>query len=216
MAEKKFKYDFSNRDGMLEKLRAYATSSDDDSCYFKEKIKQELLHCPELLYALHDTNLESELFDEDGNLNIDENGDPLGEWDRYFGDTGSIRPYIFVPETQDHVRSYVCYQVKFSEVPKFNTIEKYGLIKFTIYVRGSDGIDADTGIPRHDLIASIIREKFNWSNVFGIQCHLIDRSEGITDTNYISHTLTFQTTNLNSIVKTIGGKTQVINRGVRT
>lgn len=46
-------------------------------------------------------------------------------------------------------------------------------------------MDKLTGIPRHDLIASIIRERFNWSNIFGMQTHLISSRESTTDNNYI-------------------------------
>ena len=78
-------YDFSTKDEMLEKLQGYAINPDDDNIRIKNQIYDILLHCPELLYALHNEELESELFDENGNLNIDENGEPLGQWDLYFG-----------------------------------------------------------------------------------------------------------------------------------
>ena len=81
-----YKYDFATRDSMLEKLRAYATNPDDDTIRIKSKIKDMFMHCPELLYALDAKEYEDQLFDEDGNLNIDENGEPLGEWDSYFGE----------------------------------------------------------------------------------------------------------------------------------
>ena len=70
-----------------------------------------------------------------------------------------------------------------------------------------------TGIPRHDLIASIIRERFNWSNIFGTQTHLISSKENITDNNYLVRTLIFQTTDTNSITYTpLGEKTMSINK----
>lgn len=56
-------FEIKNKSEMLSKLRAYATSPDDDNIRIKEKIKQTLLNCPELLYALHNKELEGELFD---------------------------------------------------------------------------------------------------------------------------------------------------------
>ena len=53
---------------LLNKLRAYANTPDDDNIKYKNIIKNALLNCPELLYSLHDEELESELFDDDGNL----------------------------------------------------------------------------------------------------------------------------------------------------
>lgn len=216
MAEsKKYTYDFSNKDDMLKKIIGYAESPDDDVVRFKEIIRNSFLHCPELLYSLHEKDLVCELFDDDGNLNVDENGEPTGEWDRYLGENANIRPYLFVPETQTEVRHYICYQVSFDEMPRYNSIEKYGLVTFTIFVNGKDSIDESTGIPRHDLISSIIREKINWSNLFGTQCSIVSNKESTTDNNFIVRTLVFQITNLNGILKTLNGNTKVVNNTVR-
>ena len=56
---------------LLDKLRAYADNPDDDNIRYKEKIHDALLSNAELLYALNNEELESELFDEDNNLLID-------------------------------------------------------------------------------------------------------------------------------------------------
>ena len=208
MAELKTKKD------LLTKLRAYADNPDDDNIKYKNIIRKTLLKCPELLYALNNKELESELFDKDGNLLIDEDtGELLGEVDRYFGDNSNIRPSLFIPDTQTTVNSYVCYQVMFDEMPRYNNVQKYTTITFNIFVNGKDRTDRLTGIPRHDLIASIIREKFNWSNIFGMQTHLISSKESITDDNYLVRTLIFQTTDTNSITYTpLGEKPLSINK----
>lgn len=209
--------ELKTRDDLLNKLRGYATY-DDEGVKYKEKIRQNLLKCPELLYALHEEELESELFykneDEELVLNIDEEtGELLGEVDKYFGESSNIRPYLFIPETQASVKNYVCYQVVFDELPRYNDIQKYTQIIFTIFVNGKDREDKLTGIPRHDLIASIIRERFNWSNIFGMQTHIISSKESITDNNFLVRTLVFQVTDTNGITNTpFNGKTSIINR----
>ena len=212
------------KEDLLNKLRAYATTPDDETTQYKEKIKQALMKSPELLYALHEEELEEELFieteDEDGNkitvLNIDEEtGELLDEVDRYFGESSNIRPYLYIPETQTTVRHYVCYQVMFDELPRYNDTQKYTQITFTIFVNGKDGEDESTGLPRHDLIASIIREKFNWSNIFGMQTHIISSKESTTDSNYLVRTLVFQLVDTNGIVETNGKNTSIINYNVR-
>ena len=48
------------KNDLLNKLRAYASTPDDETIQYKEKIKQTLLKCPELLYALHEEELEEE------------------------------------------------------------------------------------------------------------------------------------------------------------
>ena len=204
----------TTKEELLNKLRAYADTPDDDNIRYKEKIHDALLSNAELLYALNNEELESELFGEDNNLLIDEEtGELLGEVDRYFGDNSNIRPYLFIPDTQTDVKHYVCYQVAFDELPRYPNIQKYTEITFNIFVNGKDRTDKLTGIPRHDLIASIIREKFNWSNIFGMQTHLISSKESITDNNYLVRTLIFQITDVNSITYTqLGEKASYINK----
>ena len=201
------------KEDLLNKLRAYADNPDDDNIRYKEKIHDALLNNAELLYALNNEELESELFDEDNNLLIDEEtGELLGEVDRYFGDNSNIRPYLFIPDTQTDVKHYVCYQVAFDELPRYSNIQKYTEITFNIFVNGKDRTDKLTGIPRHDLIASIIRERFNWSSIFGMQTHLISSKESVTDNNYLVRTLVFQVLDLNGIVNTpYGDETYIRN-----
>ena len=202
----------TTKEELLNKLRAYADTPDDDNIRYKEKIHDALLNNAELLYALNNEELESELFDGD-KLNIDkETGELLGEVDRYFGDNSNIRPYLFIPDTQTDVKHYVCYQVSFDELPRYSNIQKYTEITFNIFVNGKDRTDKLTGIPRHDLIASIIREKFNWSSIFGMQTHLISSKESVTDNNYLVRTLIFQVLDLNGIVNTpYGDETYIRN-----
>ena len=204
--------ELQTKEELLNKLRAYADNPDDDNIRYKEKIHDALLNNAELLYALNNEELESELFD--GNeLNIDkETGELLGEVDRYFGDNSNIRPYLFIPDTQTDVKHYVCYQVAFDELPRYSNIQKYTEITFNIFVNGKDRTDKLTGIPRHDLIASIIRERFNWSSIFGMQTHLISSKESVTDSNYLVRTLVFQVLDLNGIVNTpYGDETYIRN-----
>ena len=208
------------KNDLLNKLRAYKTTPDDENIQYKKKIEKALMLNPCLLYALNDKKLESELFDKNGNINWEWNEDtkqyePLGEWDRYFGSDSLIRPFLFIPDTQTEVKHYICYQVSFDEMPRYQDTLKYTNVTFTIFVHGNDRNDKLTGIPRHDLIASIIRERFNWSNIFGMQTHLISSKESTTDNNYIVRTLVFQVVDTNGIHKTTDGITSVNNYQLR-
>lgn len=209
------------KNDLLNKLRAYRTTPDDDVILYKQKIKNALLSNPYLLYALNDKKLESELFDKNGNINWEWNEDtkqyePLGEWDRYFGSDSLIRPFLFIPDTQTTVKCYMCYQVGFRDTIKYQSGLKETQVTFNIFVHGDDRMDKLTGIPRHDLIASIIRERFAWSNIFGMQTYLVQNYESTTDTNYITRTLIFQLTDLNSSVHTpYGGQSQMTNFQLR-
>lgn len=230
---------FNTKGDILKKLQIYASTPDDDNIRYKEKIHDELISNPYLLYALNESTLYNELFDqsdkehwvydEDKKIyvptdecriygqidNTTGKYELLGEVDRYFGDNSNIRPYLFIPDTQTDVKHYVCYQVAFDELPRYSNIQKYTEITFNIFVNGKDRTDKLTGIPRHDLIASIIREKFNWSNIFGMQTHLISSKESVTDNNYLVRTLVFQVVDTNGIYKTTDGVTSVNNYQLR-
>ena len=208
------------KDDLLNKLRSYKTTPDDENIQYKKKIEKALMLNPCLLYTLNEKSLESELFDDDGNINWKWNEDtkeyePLGEWERYFGSNSNIRPFLFIPDTQTEVKHYICYQVSFDETPRYQDTLKYTTITFTIFVHGNDRYDKLTGIPRHDLIASIIRERFNWSNIFGMQTHLISSKESTTDNNYLVRTLVFQVVDTNGIYNTSNSKTSIVNYGIR-
>ena len=227
------------KNDLLNKFRSYSETPDDENIRYKWKIKDALLSNPCLLYALNESTLYTELFDESDKKHWEWDKDrkiyiptdeckinwewneefqkyePLGEWDRYFSDSsrdGNIRPYLFIPETQTEVHHYICYQVSFDELPRYNNIQKYTNITFTIFVHGGDRTDKRSGIPRHDLIASIIRERFNWSSIFGMQTKLISSKESTTDNNYVVRTLVFQILDLNGIVNTpYGSETNIRN-----
>lgn len=208
------------KNDLLNKLRTYKITPDDENIQYKKKIEKALMLNPCLLYALNEKSLESELFDDDGNINWEWNEDtkeyePLGEWDRYFGGTSNIRPYLFIPDTQTEVKHYICYQVSFDEMPRYQDTLKYTNVTFTILVHGNDRNDKLTGVPRHDLIASIIRERFNWSNIFGMQTHLVSSKESTTDNNYLVRTLVFQVVDTNGIHKTTDKKSSIMNYGIR-
>ena len=57
------------KNDLLNKLRAYQTTPDDENIQYKKKIKEALLSNPCLLYALNEKELEPELFNSEGYIN---------------------------------------------------------------------------------------------------------------------------------------------------
>lgn len=196
MSDNSTPYDFSTLDEMLDKLRAYLKNPDDDTIRLKSKVEQMLKGCPELLWALNSDDYSSQLFNEDGSLN------ETGEWDVYFGENSLIRPFLFIPETQDIVANYLCYQISTQENLRYNDAMKYLILTFTILVQEKNAIDKITGIARHDLIASIIREKLAWSSVGIAHAVPIYENESVTDNNYITKVLKYQIALPNNLVVT--------------
>lgn len=199
-------YDFSTKKELINKLITYSKSPDDDNIRYKNKVKEILLSTPELLYALHDEELESELFNEDGTLNTE------GEWDRYFGETSLIRPFLFFPQTSTHKKNYICYQTMFNEIVRGNNVEKYLDITFTVFVNSGDIIDKYTGIPRHDLIAAILRERFAWTGFEISKTKPTFNKESIMDNTYLVRTLQFEIMLPNEMSVTKNGITSYSNR----
>lgn len=200
-------FDFSTREEMLVKLRDYMNEPDDDAIRLKEAIKSRLLRCPELLWALNaGVEYESVLFDDDGNLNL------TGEWDIFYGENAPIRPFLFIPETQDTVANYLCVQVSTDENMRYNSEMKYLVITFTILVHAKNAFDLETGIGRHDLIASILRELMAWSSITMSHAVPVHESEGVTDNNYITKILKYQATMPNNLVVTKKGITSFVNK----
>ena len=122
------------KDDLLNKLRSYANNPDDDNIRYKNIIKKKLLNCPELLYAFNDKELEQELFDDNGNILMDDEGNLIGEVDRYFGNHSRIRPILFFPETETDVENYLCYQIQTNDASVFNNAQKITQVVFTIFV----------------------------------------------------------------------------------
>lgn len=192
---------------LLAKLTALTSVPDDNNIYLKEKVKKALLKSPELLYAFHNLDLEdTELFNHDGTINYD------GDWTMYYGEEGNIHPYFFLPNTQDKVRHHLCFKTEFTDIPKNNQIMCYMNVTFLVMIDVRDAIDQLTGIARHDLISSIIRERFNWSNIFGSHCNIVSDKESFTDSNYIVRTVVIEQETTNNIIGIRNGKRQVINK----
>ncbi|MDO5399142.1 MAG: hypothetical protein Q4G33_14590, partial [bacterium] len=98
--------------------------------------------------------------------------------------------------------NYLCYDVNFDETVGHNEYMKRGQIVFTILCDQKNIIEKTTGIARHDLLAALILDEFNWTNYFGMQIHCINDESAIIATDYASRTLIFELTTFNGIVKT--------------
>ena len=175
-------------------FRKYKHSKQNDVIYYKDKIKQKLLESDELLYALNNQELLAS-----GASN-----------DEYFGE--NILPYVKLPDIRHNVKHYLLFEVSFNEVLEGNELQKYALITFTAMCAQEDNIDARTGMCRHDLIAAIVQDEFNWSNLLGMQLKLISSKAAATDTSYATRTLVFQQTAPNGITR----NNTIINNKVYT
>lgn len=182
----------------LRELKDFKVSVDNDDIRFKEIIKKKLLANNKILYVLSDKTLE-----EAG-----------AEPDEYFG--RNILPYYMILDTQTDVQNFICYEISYDEMSKYNNIFKCNQIIFYILCHLKNGIDKATNIARHDLLAALILEEFNWTNYFGNQIHCVEDKPSIVDTNYACRTLIFEMETLAGITKTKNKKTKVVTSEVHT
>lgn len=149
----------------------------DDISMMKRQIKQKLIDDVDILEALH------------SEIDIDSPDE--------FLDT-HIFGFLRIPNTQDTVRNFICISVDDIEDHRFNEIIKIQSLQFTTICHLSD-IKTEYGIDRHDLLGCLIKDIFNWTNMFGLQFHLIYNKEGNLDGDYYCRTLKFEAEKLNSL-----------------
>ena len=178
----------------IQELRQYKIVMDDDNIRFKEIIKKTLIEDPLTIYLLNNKELEEAEADPSDYLDV------------------NILPMYMIHPTQHNVQNFICYEIQFKEVPRYNDALKYVDIIFYVLCEQKNGIEKLTGIARHDLIAARLRTLFNWTNKFGTQCHVISDIPNVIDSDYAARTLTFQMTMPLDIVKTKDGVSRVVNR----
>lgn len=151
---------------------------DDDIIEMKRRIKQILIEEDDIREALNVKNLDSpdELLDQ------------------------NIYGFIRIPQTQDKVRNFICFTVDDIEENRFNEIMKTQYIQFNCICH-LDEMKTKYGIDRHDLLGYIVRDLFNFTNVFGLQFKLIYNKESTIDSDYYCRTLKFEATKPNSLNK---------------
>lgn len=178
----------------IAELQAFTQTIDSDDIKIKEQIKEKLLNNKFIIHVLNNEELEK-----------------LGaEADEYYG--VNILPYYMISPTQTNVQNFVCFEINYDELDRYNHCVKKLNIVFYVLCHQKNIIDKDTGISRHDLLASLIQYDFNFSNDFGKKIKLISDVSNVVDTNYSCRVLTFQQITDNNLVKTKNGSPRLSNK----
>ena len=159
-------------------MRRDIQNVDDDIITIKRRIKQKLIADVDILEALNNPEIELDSPDEFLDNNI-------------FG-------FIRIPQTQDTVRNFICFTVDDIEGHQTNTHMKIQQIQFTCICHLED-MKTKYGMDRHDLLAYLVRDNFNWTNEFGLQFKLIYNKESTIDSDYYCRTLKFERETTNSL-----------------
>lgn len=155
---------------------------DDDIIKAKRLIREKLYSDPDIIEVLNNPNLNPD------------------EPDTYV-DT-NIFDYIRLPGTITEVKNYICFDVKQDRLSYTNEHMKSQLYIFHVFCHADD-IKTPYGMSRHDLLAYLIRDIFNYSNCFGTQ--LIEKSNepGIVENYYSSRLIVFKETTPNSLNRAV-------------
>ena len=180
----------------LDFLRSLKKLNDSDNIRIKDIIKKKLIDNEMIIYALNNKELE------------EQEADPSDYLDT------NILPYYLIHPTLHNVQNFICIEVQTREEVRYNNTVKMIEIMFYILCDEKNGIDKNTGIARHDLLAALITHDFNWTNLFGKQIHLVADVPSVTDNDYSTRTLTFEGEFPNNIVKSnVSTKsTMVVNK----
>lgn len=171
----------SDIDKDIEEIIQYKKQKGNDNIQYKETIKDKLIHNSKIIRSLNNKDLDPDCPDD------------------YYGD--NILPYYLLVDTQTTDKNYICFETSFDEVARYNKVMKLGQVIFYIICNNKDILDKDTGIARHDLLAALITDEFDWSNLFGTQVHLVSDRPIAIDSRAVGRTLIFEQTTPNSIVR---------------
>ncbi len=175
-------------------LRSFRNTLDYDGIKVKQQIKQALLENKHIIHVLNNKKLEEE----------------EAEPDDYFGD--NILPYYLIHPTQTSVKNFLTFQVNYTSIPQYNKLTKYLQIIFIVLCEQQNIIDKDTSLPRHDLLAALIQDQFNYTNICGQKIQLVSDRELVVDTNYAARELTFEQLTDNNLVRTRNGIPRLSNK----
>jgi hypothetical protein len=179
------------------RLASYKYIVDNDNIRIKEIIKQKLINNDDIIHVLDNKELQESDAENDEYLWV------------------NIIPSYIIHPTQTDSQNFICYTVGYRDVNRYNDVVKELHITFYILCEQKNLKDRDTGIARHDLLAALIQNEFNYTNFFGRKLKLIQDEESVTDNDYVTRVLTFTQTTDNNITKTkYGSSTRNANKEI--
>lgn len=178
----------------IQSLRDLKTLVDSDDIRYKDIIKKTLIENELLIYLLNNKELESVEADPSDYLGV------------------NIIPYYIIHPTQHNVQNFVCFETETRELERYNSKFKLQRIIFYVLCEEKNNIEKKTGIARHDLIAALLIDMFNWTNLFTNKIHIISNIPSVVDNDYACRTLVFEHTTDNNLARTKNGTTSMLNR----
>jgi hypothetical protein len=145
-----------------------------DVTTYKSNIMGNLVGTPDVFTLIHNINITK----------------PFDMVDR------NIFSYMRIPDTTLTVKNYICFDFN-AKSSSYNDLYKNVTINLAV-VCHQDDIKYASG-NRHDVLAGVIINKFNWSNLLGLQLELVSDTETIWEKEYHVRLLQFKNSTFNSL-----------------
>lgn len=159
----------------------------DDIFRYKYKIMSKLTSNQDLLRTLHNDELE-------GNDKVI-NGDLYRNV--------NIFDFMKLPDAESKVKNYVCFEV--NDFGYGDMLNKKIVFRTVSHI---DDCKTDWGISRQDLLASIIKNEFDWSNMFGMHIEKENDSGYVSSNNYYYREITYKATTPNNIYNKLNNRSR--------
>jgi hypothetical protein len=147
-----------------------------DNTQYKSKIMDKIINTPDVVTLINNPAIISSQPDSMKNVNV---------FSR-----------MKIPNTTLNVKNYICFNFN-SRIHSANKVFKDIIFEIAIICH-EDEVDID-GTNRHDLLAGVISEAFNWSKFLGFELELTSDTESILEKEYYCRTLQFRNLTPNSL-----------------
>ena len=183
-----------NRSDMLKNLTvATDIGSHDEIAYTKQLILEDLYKDNDLLLVLNNPDLKGCPPEDYRNVNI--------------------FSYMKIPDTQNKVKNFVCFEVNEREPVSSNDVLMTRQIIFRT-VSHEEDVETIWGIDRQDLLAMIIKDRFSWSNCLGLHMKKVYDAGKIAENGYYYRDMYFEAMATNGLNKAVRNNAlDVANRG---
>lgn len=165
----------------------------DSISYDKRKILEDIFKDRDIIELLHNTELEKiEAIPEDYyNINI--------------------FSFLKIPDAQSEVKNFLCFEVDDINISYTNKIMVTKQIIFRT-ISHKDDVETPWGANRQDLLAALIKERFQWSNILGTQLIKTYDSGKVAENGYYYRTMYFQQTIPNDLQGTSSNRLDKVGR----
>ncbi|QHJ85086.1 MAG: hypothetical protein [Bacteriophage sp.] len=148
--------------------------------YQKKALFQDFCQDPDIFEMLHNPILEKQGADPEDYYCI------------------NVYPFLKIPDVQSVAKNFICYEV--------NDLEDYGannvMMRRQITIRvmcDASEVDTPYGIPRQDVLAMLIDERMQWTEVFGSRLEKVYDAGKTSENGYYYRNMYYEQTTPNNL-----------------